>query len=148
MYWHRPIPYSFSFFILFLMKVSGKYFPFSLSFSLFFAFYKTKKNKKILGGATAPIAPPGYATDLNIIFFIQHRAIKKNRSNNCFDQGWIWLAKSNRWRHNFRGLALHARSTPMPHQRVVTGSLLAACTGRALWAACPELSSGSYRDIG
>ena len=62
MYWHRPIiPYSFSFFILFLMKVSGKHFPFSLSFSLF----SPSKEKKILGGgATAPIAPPGYATEL------------------------------------------------------------------------------------
>ena len=36
---HRPIPYSFSLFILFLMNLfQGNIVPFSLSFSLFFAF--------------------------------------------------------------------------------------------------------------
>ena len=60
MYWHRPIPYSFSFFILFLMKVSGKHFPFSLSFSLFFALKKNKKNKNNpnLRGGRPPPSPP------------------------------------------------------------------------------------------
>ena len=57
-------PNLFLFFILFLMKVSGKHFPFSLSFFLFSPSKKKKKKKKNLrgGGATAPIAPPGYAT--------------------------------------------------------------------------------------
>ena len=40
------------------MKVSGKHFPFSLSFSPFFAFKKKKKKKKSQGGGRPPPSPP------------------------------------------------------------------------------------------
>ena len=53
MYWHRPIPYSFSFFILFLMNMfQGNIFLFLFPFPFFFRLLNLR------GGGDRPHRPP------------------------------------------------------------------------------------------
>ena len=60
-----PIPYSFSFFILFLMNLfqgNSFLFLFPFSYFLFFFFFFTRRSTGGGGGAWPPGAPPSYAS--------------------------------------------------------------------------------------
>ena len=61
-----PIPYSFSFFILFLMNLfQGNIFPFLFPFSFFFPFFFfffLLADQQGGGGGMAPLCPPSYAS--------------------------------------------------------------------------------------